>query len=389
MSIKTIALLNPVSSVGLARFDRSLYRVSDGEDALAAADGILVRSAGMQEMTFPRSLLCIARAGAGVNNIPIERCAEAGIVVFNTPGANANGVAELTVCALYLAARRVADGIEWAKGLREEVARTVEKGKGQFSGVEAAGKTLGVIGLGAIGGIVANRAVHLQMQVIGCDPFLSVDAAWNLDHRIRRVATFDRVYEEADYITLHVPATKETKHMINAEALAKMKDGVRLLNFSRADLVDASALRAALASGKVAAYVTDFPTEELQGVAGVTAIPHLGASTAESEDRCAVMAAQEMIDYLENGNITNSVNYPSVSMPRDGNPRICILHRNVPNMLSGITALISAGGANIENMTNKSRGEYAYTLLDISEALPACTLSAIRAQAGVIRVRMI
>lgn len=383
--MQKIGLLNQISPAGLAQFDRTAYAPEQGAEG---AVGIMVRSAVMHDMAFPDGLLAIARAGAGVNNIPVDRCAEQGIVVFNTPGANANGVAELAVCAIYLASRDIVGGIAWAKTLESDVAKAVEKGKSAFAGVEAAGKTLGVIGLGAIGGIVANRAVHLRMQVVGCDPFLSVDAAWNLNHHIRRAATFDDVYREADYITLHVPATGDTKQMINAQTIAKMKDGVRLINLARADLVDAAALKDALASGKIAAYVTDFPTDALRGVPGVIAIPHLGASTEESEDNCARMAAEELIDYLENGNIRNSVNYPAVSMPRAGGTRICVLHRNVPNMLSGITACVSATGVNIDNMTNKSRGDFAYTLLDVTGAVGEIG-GALAELPGVIRVRIL
>ena len=307
-----IQLLNKIAAVGLNQLDDS-YNVGEN---IENPDGIMVRSAVMHEMEFAPSLKAIARAGAGVNNIPIERCSEGGIVVFNTPGANANGVKELAICALLLAARNVVGGIAWANTLTEDVAKQVEKGKSKFAGTELMGKTLGVIGLGAIGGKIANTAIHLGMNVIGCDPYLSVDGAWNLNHRINHAATYDEVFEKSDYITLHVPATKDTKNMICAESIAKMKNGVKIINLSRADLVNAAELKAALAEGKVSAYVTDFPTEEVINTPGVVAIPHLGASTEESEDNCAVMAARELDDYLKNGNIKNSVNYPNVEMPR-------------------------------------------------------------------------
>jgi D-3-phosphoglycerate dehydrogenase len=350
----------------------------------------MVRSAAMHDMTFGDNLLAIARAGAGVNNIPVERCAEEGIVVFNTPGANANGVKELTICALLLASRNIVGGVDWANGLTgDDVAKQVEKGKSAFAGVELKGKTLGVIGLGAIGGMVANVAVHLGMKVIGCDPFLSVEAAWNLNHHVVKAATYEEIFEKADYITLHVPATKDTKGMINATSIATMKDGVRIVNLARADLVNAEDLKAAIAAGKVASYVTDFPTPETIGVPGIVAIPHLGASTEESEDNCAIMAARELDEYLTNGNIQNSVNYPSVSMPRSGDLRICCLHQNIPEVLRKITMVIANDGANIENMTNKSRGDVAYTIVDIVGSITAETEELIRTIDGMIRVRLI
>ena len=384
--IKNIKLLNKIAKVGTNRLDPKLFNV--GED-VEAPYGIMVRSANMLDMEFNPELRAIARAGAGVNNIPIDRCTENGVVVFNTPGANANAVKELVICGLMLSSRDVVGGIKWAGELTENVAKSVEKGKGQFAGVEVAGKTLGVIGLGAIGGMVANTAVHLRMNVVGCDPYLSVEAAWNLNHHINKAATYDDIYACSDYITLHVPSTPQTKGMINKETIAKMKDGVRILNFARADLVNAEDLKEALASGKVAAYVTDFPTEEVLNVKGVVAIPHLGASTEESEDNCAVMAADELSDYIANGNIRNSVNFPAVTMPRTGDARICVLHKNIPAMLSSITGVCSEQGLNIENMTNKSRGEVAYTLLDLTGAPEADSLDKLKAIDGVIRVRII
>ena len=380
-----IQLLNKIAAVGLNQLDDS-YNVGENTEN---PDGIMVRSAVMHEMEFAPSLKAIARAGAGVNNIPIERCSESGIVVFNTPGANANGVKELAICALLLAARDVVGGIAWANTLTEDVAKQVEKGKSKFAGTELMGKTLGVIGLGAIGGKIANTAIHLGMNVIGCDPFLSIEGAWNLNHRVSRAATYDEVFEKSDYITLHVPATKDTKNMICAESIAKMKNGVKIINLSRADLVNAAELKAALAEGKVSAYVTDFPTEEVINTPGVVAIPHLGASTEESEDNCAVMAARELDDYLRNGNIKNSVNYPNVEMPRSGAARICVLHQNVPSILTKITAAVADEGLNIENMTNKSKGENAYTVLDVSSTPSDDAIARIASVEGINRVRVI
>ena len=380
-----IQLLNKIAAVGLNQLDDS-YNVGEN---IENPDGIMVRSAVMHEMEFAPSLKAIARAGAGVNNIPIERCSEGGIVVFNTPGANANGVKELAICALLLAARDVVGGIAWANTLSEDVAKQVEKGKSKFGGTELMGKTLGVIGLGAIGGKIANTAIHLGMNVIGCDPFLSIEGAWNLNHRVSRAATYDEVFEKSDYITLHVPATKETKNMICAESIAKMKDGVKIINLSRADLVNAAELKEAIAAGKVSAYVTDFPTEEVINTPGVVAIPHLGASTEESEDNCAVMAARQLDDYLKNGNIKNSVNYPNVEMPRSAVARICVLHQNIPSILTKITAAVADEGLNIENMTNKSKGENAYTVLDVSSTPSEDAIARISAVEGINRVRVI
>jgi D-3-phosphoglycerate dehydrogenase len=384
--IKNIKLLNKIAKVGTDRLDRNYFNVGEDVDA---PYGIMVRSANMLDMEFNPELRAIARAGAGVNNIPIDRCTEAGIVVFNTPGANANAVKELVICGLMLSSRDVVGGVEWAKTLTEDVAKQVEKGKSKFAGVEVHGKTLGVIGLGAIGGMVANTAVHLGMDVVGCDPYLSVEGAWNLNHHVHKAATYDEVYEKADYLTLHVPSTPTTKGMINKDTLAKMKDGVRILNFSRADLVVAADLKEALESGKVASYVTDFPTEEVIGVKGVVAIPHLGASTEESEDNCAVMAAMELSDYMINGNIKNSVNFPAISMPRSGDCRLCILHKNVPAMLAQFTALCSEQGINIENMTNKSRADVAFTILDVTGTPDDASIAKLKAMDNVMRVRVL
>ena len=336
--MKNIQLLNSISDVGLEVFDKAAYNL--GTDVENPA-GILVRSAVMHDMQFPASLCAIARAGAGVNNIPLERCAEEGIVVFNTPGANANGVKELALLALLLASRKVVAGIEWAKTLKgdPELSKKVEKGKSQFVGPEVKGKTLGVIGLGAIGGMVANAGDSLGMNVIGCDPFLSVKAAWSLKNSVHSAADYDEIYANSDYITYHIPALPTTKGIINKENIAKMKDGVRIINLSRGDLANVADVAEALKSGKIASYVTDFPAEELLGLEGAVCIPHLGASTPESEDNCAKMAAEELIDFLENGNITNSVNFPGIHMPRIHNHRLVVLHRNVPGVVNAVTSV--------------------------------------------------
>lgn len=380
-----IQLLNKIAAVGLAQLGDA-YSVGE---TVENPDGILVRSAAMHDMEFGSELKAIARAGAGVNNIPIDRCTEKGIVVFNTPGANANGVKELALCALLLASRDVVGGIAWAKTLDTDVAKQVEKGKSKFAGVELKGKTLGVIGLGAIGGLLANAAIALGMNVVGCDPFLSVDAAWNLDSRIVHAKTYDEVFAVADYVSLHVPSTKDTKNMINTVSIAKMKKGVRLINLARADLVCAADVASAMEDGRVAAYVTDFPTEEVLAIPGVVAIPHLGASTEESEDNCAVMAAQEINDYLVNGNIKNSVNFPNLDMPRSGAARICTLHANVPAVITQLTAVLADEGLNIENMTNKSKGDNAYTIIDISSTPSNNAVATIEAINGVMKVRVI
>ena len=382
-----IQLLNKIAEKGLAELGPE-YEIAED---IQNPDGIMVRSAVMHEMEFGSELKAIARAGAGVNNIPIARCSEQGIVVFNTPGATANGVKELAICALLLAARDVVGGIEWAKSLAgtADVAKQVEKGKSKFAGTELMGKTLGVIGLGAIGGMIANTAIHLGMNVIGCDPFLSVEGAWNLNHHISRAATYDEIFEKSDYITLHVPATKDTKNMICTENIAKMKNGVKIINLSRADLVCAEELKVALSDGKVSAYITDFPTEDILEAPHVVAIPHLGASTEESEDNCAVMAAHELDDYLKNGTIKNSVNFPNVDMPRSATSRICVLHANVPAILTKITAAVANEKLNIENMTNKSKGENAYTVLDVSSVPSDAVMARIAAVEGIMRVRVI
>ena len=384
--MKKIQLLNKIAACGTDVFDKNVYEVAED---IEAPDAIMVRSASMHEMTFNPELRAIARAGAGVNNIPLDKCSEEGIVVFNTPGANANGVKELAICALMLASRDVVGGIKWASTLTEDVAKAVEKGKSKFAGIEIQGQTLGVIGLGAIGGLVANAAVALGMKVVGCDPFLSVDAAWNIDHNVVHAASYEDVFKVADYVTLHVPSTKDTKGMINADTLAVMKDGVRIINLARADLVNATDIKAALASGKVASYVVDFPTEETIGVDGIVAIPHLGASTEESEDNCAVMAAVQLDDFLRHGNIKNSVNYPNVSMPMGGDKRVCVFHKNIPNMISQITAVLAETGANIENMINKSKGDNAYTVVDVTGAVSNDLVAKLTAVDGIVKVRVI
>ena len=377
-----VQLLNKISTIGLKQFGAA-YEVGEN---VAAPDAIMVRSAAMHDMTFGPELKAIARAGAGVNNIPVESCANQGIVVFNTPGANANGVKELAIAALMLASRDIIGGIQWASTLTTDVAKSVEKGKSAFAGYEIAGKTLGVIGLGAIGGMVANAAKSLGMNVIGCDPYITIDGAWHLSRAIHKAGTYDEIFEQCDYITLHVPATPQTKNMINKDSIAKMKDGVRILNLSRADLVNIADLKEALASGKVASYVTDFPTEENINVKGIVAIPHLGASTEESEDNCAVMAASEIIDFLENGNIKNSVNYPNVSMPRTADHRVVILHKNIPNMISHISGSLAEQNINIENLVNSSKGDFACTIAETNSDLTDSVLANISAMEGIIRV---
>ncbi len=384
-----IKTLNKISPCGLTNFKADKYSVGD---EVESPEAILVRSASMHEMEMPESLLAIARAGAGVNNIPVDACAEKGIIVFNTPGANANAVKELVIAGLFLSSRKVIPAIDWAKTLKgngAEVGKMVEKGKGAFAGPEILGKKLGVIGLGAIGILVANAARALGMDVYGYDPYLSVDAALKLDNNVIHVSDVNEIYAACDYISVHVPLTPDTKNMINEQSIAKMKNGVRILNFSRGDLVNSADIVEALGKGAVAAYVTDFPSDEVIGVEGVVAIPHLGASTQESEDNCAVMAAKEIVDYLENGNITNSVNFPNVSMPRTTKSRICVIHKNIPNMLTQISGAVSAIGVNIEKMNNQSKKEYAYTILDVDDIVSKDALAKITDIEGVIKVREI
>lgn len=383
-----IKTYNKISKTGLAAFDDK-YTIGD---EVENADGAIVRSAALHDVEFPESLKAIARAGAGTNNIPIDRCSEQGIVVFNTPGANANAVKELVIAAMLISSRRVISGIEWVKTLKgngKEVGKMVEKGKSAFAGPEIKGKTIGVIGLGAIGVMVANAANALGMTVYGYDPYLSVKSAWNLTHNAVHIYDINEIFEKCDYITVHVPLTDDTRGLINKDTIAKMKDGVRILNFARGELVNTDDIKAALEAGKVAAYVTDFPSDDIIGVDGVIAVPHLGASTPESEDNCASMAARELIDYIENGNIVNSVNLPEITMPRSGKHRVCVIHRNIPNMLTAITGIFAEDNVNIENLLNKSRGNYAYSMLDIDEADTSAVADKIGAIEGVIRVRVI
>ncbi len=371
--MKNILCLNKIAACGTDLLDKNEYTVATAD--IANPDAIMVRSAVMHDMTFGAELKAIARAGAGVNNIPVDRCATEGIVVFNTPGANANGVKELAICALMLASRDVFGAMKWAETLAgtEGVAKAVEAGKSKFAGVEVKGKTLGVIGLGAIGALVANAAIDLGMKVVGCDPFMSVDAAWKLNPAVEKAATFDEVFAKADYLTLHVPATKDTKGMINADTLVTMKNGVRVINLARADLVNNADIKAAIESGKVAAYVTDFPTEETVGVQGIVAIPHLGASTAESEDNCAVMAALQLDDFLKNGNIKNSVNFPNVAMGRSGDARICVLHVAGDDMVAKLSA---AAGA-VAGIASKAKGNNAYTIIDVNGEANVAAVAAV------------
>lgn len=361
-----IQTLNKIAACGTDLLDKSKYAFGDD---VKDPDAILVRSAAMHDMEFGSNLLAIARAGAGVNNIPIDKCSEQGIVVFNTPGANANAVKELIICALLMSSRKIPASMEWIKTLKgkgDEVSKLVEKGKSQFVGPEIMGKKLGVIGLGAIGVLVANAAVSLGMEVYGYDPFLNVEHALKLSGKVHYVKDVKEIYEISDYITLHVPATADTKGMINAEAIGQMKKSVRLLNFSRDTLVDEAAVISALDNGGMACYATDFASDNLIGHENVICLPHLGASTPESEDNCAVMAVNEVVDYIENGNITNSVNLPNMSMPITKDAKICVIHKNVEGVINSITAPISASGMNIENMQSKSKKDYAYTCLDVS-----------------------
>ena len=381
--MKNIKTMNKIAKIGLDELDKNIFNISDDIDN---PDGIMVRSASLHDMEFGSELKAIVRCGAGVNNIPTDKCAEEGIVVFNTPGANANGVKELTIASLLLASRKITDGINWANTLETDVAKQVEKGKSAFGGCEIQGKTLGVIGLGAIGGLVANAAKSLGMKVIGCDQFITVDAAWHLSRSINKASTYEDVYAQADYITLHIPSTPATRGMINAEAIAKMKDGVRIVNLSRADLVNVADIKEALASGKVSCYVTDFPTEDTINSEGIITTPHLGASTNESEDNCAVMAAQQLSDFLINGNIKHSVNYPDIEMPRSTDHRLIILHRNVPNVISTVTGRIASEGINIDHMANRSKGDYAVMLVDTPDNVSAEAVKAIEDSENVIRV---
>lgn len=380
--------LNPISQVGLETFTEEYVPVSEPEKA----DAILVRSTNMKEMEFAKELKVIARAGAGVNNIPLEKCAEEGIVVFNTPGANANGVKELVLAGMLLASRDIIGGINWVQENEEDgnIAKDAEKAKKAFAGCELEGKKLGVIGLGAIGVLVANAATHLGMEVYGYDPYISVDSAWRLSRSIRHAKTVDEIYKDCDYITIHVPATDTTKGMIDQDALSLMKKGVVVLNFARNVLVEEEAMVDALVSGHVKHYVTDFPTPQIVGVKGAIVIPHLGASTEESEDNCAVMAASQIKNYLENGNIKNSVNYPDCDMGlRGNNTRILLLHHNVPNMIGQFTKILADDNMNIADLTNKSKGKYAYTMIDIDSAVSENVIKDLGTVKEVLRIRVI
>ena len=380
--------LNPISKKGTALWSQDYCTA----DSMESADAVMVRSAAMHDLSFSDNLLTIARAGAGVNNIPLDRCAQEGIVVFNTPGANANGVVELALCGLLLGSRDIVDGINWVQTIKDDadVAKKVEKGKSKFAGNEIRGKSLGVIGLGAIGGPLANAARCLGMTVYGFDPYISIDAAWHLDSHIVHVKSLDDLYANCDIITVHVPLLDTTRKMINGQSIGKMKDGVVILNFARDLLVDDDAIEEAIKSGKVKKYITDFPNARTAGMEGVIAIPHLGASTEESEDNCAKMAVRQVMDYLENGNIVNSVNYPNCDMgvcTKAG--RITILHKNIPNTLSQFTSVLAKENINISDLINRSKGEYAYTMLDLDSAPTADAVERLAQIEGVVRVRVI
>lgn len=386
--MRNIYCFNAISKYGTDRLTAD-YALTDD---LARAEGVLVRSAALHETEFGDSLLAIARAGAGVNNIPLDRCANEGIVVFNTPGANANGVKELVIAGLLLAARDVVGGIEWCKENKEDanIAKNVEKAKKAFAGYEIKGKKLGVIGLGAIGAEVANTAAALGMEVYGYDPYISINAAWALSRDVKHITSVDTIYQECDYITVHVPLLDSTRGMINGQTIGQMKAGVVVLNFARDLLVDDDAMAAALETGKVRRYVTDFPNPKSVAMKNVIAIPHLGASTEESEDNCAKMAVEELMDYLENGNIRNSVNYPNCDMGVcHAASRVAVLHLNVPNMIGQITGILASGNVNISDMTNKSRDKYAYTLLDLENPAEEEMVEKLKAIKGVLRVRVI
>ena len=385
---RRIYCLNNIAEIGTSRF-RKGYTIVDSPDEAA---GILVRSADMKEMVFPKELRAIARAGAGVNNIPIDRCTQQGIVVFNTPGANANSVKEIVMAGLLLASRDIIGGAEWVHTNKEdnEIAKSAEKAKKQFAGNEILGKTLGVIGLGAVGVLVANAAVGLGMKVFGYDPYLSLQSAWHLSPAVQHADSVEDICAACDYISIHVPATEKTKGMIGAEQIAKMRDGVRFLNFARDALVDEEAMAKALESGKVRCYISDFANPVSVQMKNAVVLPHLGASTLEAEDNCAIMAVDELQDYLDNGNISHSVNFPEINAGIcETEARVAVLHRNIPNMLTQITSFFGGLGLNIENLANKARGEYAYTLLDLAHAMPSDTVASLEKIDGVLRVRRI
>lgn len=382
-----ILTLNKISKVGINTLTEN-YTVSDEEKN---PDGILLRSFKMHDMELPSSLKAVARCGAGVNNIPLDKCAEKGIVVFNTPGANANAVKELVLTSLLISSRKIVSSYNWAQSLAgtEGVAAAVEKGKAQFAGPEITGKTLGVIGLGAIGVLAANAATALGMKVIGYDPYLSVNGALNLNSDVKYTTDSDEIFANSDYITIHVPLTDETRNTFRKETLDKCKKGVRVINLARGELVNNEDIKAAIAEGTVSCYVTDFPNEEVTGVDGIITLPHLGASTPEAEDNCAVMAANEIMEYLENGNIVNSVNYPNCYLPKSEKVKVCVLHRNMPNVVGSVTSALGEGGINIDNMVNKSRGDYAYTLIAVDSRADDAVADKLKAIEGVINVRVI
>jgi len=387
ITMYNIQTLNKISSVGTDVFDKSKYAVAD---SFENPDAIMVRSAKMHDMQFGSNLLAIARAGAGVNNIPVERCAEEGICVFNTPGANSNAVKELAICAILLSSRKITEAAAWAASLKgtPDAPKTVEGGKSKFAGPEIMGKTLGIIGLGAIGGKIANSAVALGMNVVGYDPYLSVNAALLLDPSVKVVSDINDIYKTCDYISIHVPYTPDTKNTIDTEQIAMMKDGVRLINLARGELINSEAVVKAIADGKIAKYVTDFADDTVLGVENVIVLPHLGASTPESEDNCAVMAANELIDYIENGNIKNSVNLPNAAMNAVGT-KVCVIHKNIPALIASMTSAVGNAGLNIDNMLNASKKNFAYTIMDIAGDVNEEVASAIKAIDGVIKVRII
>ncbi len=384
-----IKLLNKISKTGLATFDGAKFAYGDD---VASPDGILVRSADMQEAVFEKNLLCIGRAGAGVNNIPVDRCSEEGIVVFNTPGANANAVKEMAVCALLLASRKVVDAINWVSSVADqgdEIPKLVEKNKSKFAGPELKGKTLGVIGLGAIGAQLANTAVSLGMDVYGYDPFLTVDAAWRLSRSVRHATSEKELYEKCDYISVHIPYNKDTKGQFNASVFAEMKDGVRLINLARGELFNTGDLVSALESGKIASYVTDFPNAAVIKAPNTVCIPHLSASTPESEENCAVMAVKEISDYIEHGVIRNSVNFPDMDPAAGDGSALLVLHKNIPNMIANVTQAFSSLGINIESLTNKSKKDYAATVVHINGEIPESVCEKLAGIEGIIRLRIL
>lgn len=383
-----IKTLNKIAAIGTKKFDKAKYEVGN---TVEQPDAILVRSANMLDMDLPASLKAIARAGAGVNNIPIDQCSQKGIVVFNTPGANANAVKELAIAALLMTSRKIISGVNWVKEipLTADIAKEVENGKKDFVGPEIYGKKLGIFGLGAIGAMVANTATELGMHVYGYDPYITIDNAWMLNHSVKRAADPKTIFENCDYICLHVPSTPETKGFINASVLNTMKEGVRIINLSRGDLVNNTDMAAALESGKVACYLTDFPSAEIMSMKNVVAVPHLGASTPESEDNCAVMAVNELIDFLENGNVKNSVNFPDVQNPKGGDESVCVIHKNIPTILTQVSAALSGEGLNIENLTSRSKKDMGYAVFEINGSCPESVVSRLEAVDGIIRVNVI